>query len=104
MKINSQINAAVIRGAVGLLSPYVPSLNASNLVAAIKAFDEKEAPPRRELMTRKEAAKALSVSMPTVHRLINSGKLRRIQVSTGCVRIDADSVDALLNGAAEVPA
>lgn len=99
MNIRNTISTPIIQAAVGLLAPYAPELNAANLIAAIKQY-RTDGGVRVQLMTRREAAAALGVSMPTVHRLINDGKLRRVQVSANCVRIDAESVNAILEAEA----
>ena len=51
------------------------------------------------LLTYREAADALSVSSSTIYRLIKRGDLVPVRLPTGAVRIPADQVRALAEGA-----
>lgn len=50
----------------------------------------------RQLVTRREAAEALQVSVRTVERYITDGKLDAYKTHTGRVAITQESIDALL--------
>ena len=83
MKITQKIPPAVIQAATAMLSPIVPE------------------PERKEYVkpyTRQEVCDLLGVSLPTVHRMVNRGVLRRIKVGIRTVRIDPKSVQELLDG------
>lgn len=97
MKINQKINSGTIQAAVGLLSPFVPELSPQALIQALKSYETGAAPIEKPL-TRREAAELLRVSLPTLNRLLNAGKLRRIRISSACVKVDPASVKALLYG------
>lgn len=48
------------------------------------------------LLSLKETAKALGVSVPTVRRMVDRGDLERIEISKRVVRIDPAKVAALI--------
>lgn len=85
----------VIKSAVGLLQPLAPELTEQNLVEALRQYDPQQ---RRRYMTRAEAAARMRISLVTLHRLINDGKIKSVRVTPRTVRIDAESVEALLSG------
>lgn len=51
---------------------------------------------RPVLVTVKEAARLLSVSRSKIYEMIRRGELRRVKIDR-CSRIDARSIDAILN-------
>ena len=101
MKLDNRISPAIIEAAAGMLQPYCPELSPQSLLAAIReygSFEKAIAPnPPKRLLTRKEAALLLGISLPTLNRMCNAGTLRRIYVTKGTVKIDPASVDAILN-------
>ncbi|MGE4301834.1 MAG: helix-turn-helix domain-containing protein [Victivallaceae bacterium] len=93
-------NQAVVSAAVAMLLPYVPELSPHNLIAAIKNFNtDNIAADLRRPMSRKEVAELLSVSLNTVNRYLNQGKLHRIRISAHTVRITPESLNELLGEA-----
>lgn len=98
MQVQDRITPAVLAAAAGLLQPYVPELSPKSLVAALKAYGDagraSSAPER--LLTRKEAADQLHVTLATLNRMLNDGRLRRIRVTTGSVRLDPADIRNLL--------
>lgn len=54
------------------------------------------------LLTTSEAARLLSVSRSTVHRMVHDGELRRVTIR-GCTRIVASSVTATVTPQADSP-
>jgi excisionase family DNA binding protein len=48
-----------------------------------------------DLLTFREVAASLRVSDCTVRRLAAAGRLDSVRVSPGCIRVRAESVDAL---------
>ena len=98
MKISNKIPTSVIQAAAAMFSPYIPEINPQNLIQALRDFSSgKENENIERPLTRKEAAEILSISLPTVNRLLNSGILRRIRISRKFVRIDPASVKNLIN-------
>ena len=101
MKITQKIPPAVIQAATAMLSPYVPEISTVGLLEAIKSYSIVPEPERKEYVkpyTRQEVCDLLGVSLPTVHRMVNRGVLRRIKVGIRTVRIDPKSVQELLDG------
>lgn len=100
MQILQKITPAVIQAATAMLSPFVPEISPTGLIAALRQYDnagqKKENLPERPY-TREEVAKMLSLSVQTINRMMNAGKLRKIQVGLRAVRIDPQSVRELLN-------
>jgi excisionase family DNA binding protein len=52
---------------------------------------------REKLLTKKEVATNLGVSLKTVDRRIMEGKLRAINLSPRCVRIAPSELDKFIN-------
>ena len=107
MEISNRIPIAVLTATTNLLQPYCPEINPRNLIRALKSFDTNPPKPQESApqksnaierpLTRFEVADLLKVSLPTVNRLMNSGKIRKIKFSTyGTVRIDPVSVREFL--------
>lgn len=65
--------------ATGLLSPYIPDFSIERMLKALNQLREAPEEPDR-LLTRVEAANHLSVSIPTIDRLLASGALSRIKI------------------------
>lgn len=86
------IPRGVLDGVLALLKPYCPYLESPQE----KAMHTAPATPEVCLLTRKEAAKMLSVSLNTLNRYMNKGKLRRVILSNHAVRIDRKDVEDLL--------
>ena len=88
--------------AATVLFPYIPGLTPSILVDALETYNpnatsDKDARPKKPL-TRKEAAKELGISVQSVDRYLNAGRLTRVQYSARAIRISADSVYNLMRG------
>ena len=98
MEIQDRISPQIIAASVNLLQPFVPELTPTNLIAALKEHQATQttAPKLEKPMTRQEVAKLLGVSLLTVSRYLNAGKLRRIQLSGRSVRVDAASFRKLI--------
>ena len=98
MEIQDRISPQIIAASVNLLQPFVPELTPTNLIAALKEHQTTQttAPKLEKPMTRQEVAKLLGVSLLTVSRYLNAGKLRRIQLSGRSVRVDAASFRKLI--------
>lgn len=90
---------AVLSAAVAILQPYIPELSPHNLIEALKNHnpDEPKQAVKKQPLTRQEVAQLLQISLNTVNRYLNQGKLRRVQLSSHAVRISPESVDTLLN-------
>ena len=97
MEIRNNITPAVLAAATGMLQPFVPELSPKNLVAALREHTEKREIASARPLTRQQAAELLSVCVGTIDRYIKSGMLRRVPVGPRLVRIDPQSVRALLD-------
>jgi len=92
---------AILTAAVSLLRPYAPDLSPERLRTALEQYDE-PAPAKAGLreserpLTRRQAAKYLGVSLATINRYVNAGKLKRIPFTRRAVRITAASVRSLI--------
>ena len=75
-----------------MLAPYCPGLTTERLRAAVSFEPEKD--EVETLLTRKEAAQALKVSLPTVDRCLRDGILPKRRIR-GAVRIPASAVATL---------
>ena len=91
-----------INAAATLLQQDYPSIQGSDIKAALAQYygnkgqsAQKKNEPSR-LLTLKEAASRLSVSLPTLHRLLRRGLLNRFKTSGKLVRIPEASVDKLI--------
>jgi hypothetical protein len=102
MQLKDTITPSVLAAAVGLLQPFCPDLSPRSLVRAIKSYQAEvttatDATPEKPL-TRKEAAAILGVSLQSVSRYMNDGRLKRISLSKKCVRVCPQSLRDLLAG------
>lgn len=101
MKIHNTINKQIIAAATGMLSPFVEGLTPTRLVAALENYDDSgnaiENTRPAKPYTVAAVCELLEISKPTVYKLINQGKLKRIKLSTS-TRITALSVERLLQG------
>ena len=92
---------AILTAAVSLLRPYAADLTPEALRSALEQYNE-PAPAKAGLreserpLTRRQAAEYLGMSLATVSRYLNSGKLKRIVLSPRSVRVTAASVRALI--------
>lgn len=77
--------------------PYLPDLTPQKLETALVAKEKNagELDLSRKL-TRAECARILGVSVNSVHRYIQNGYLRAINISPRLVRVDPESVQELL--------
>jgi excisionase family DNA binding protein len=105
MKVQNRITPAVITAATSLLQPYCPELNPNNLILALKAWGEETREPKpknpeiEKPLTRFEVANLLGVSLPTVNRMMNDGRLQKIKLTPhGAARISSASVRAIISG------
>lgn len=99
MQIANKITPAVIQAATAMLSPYVPEISPTGLIAALKEYNVKESKAAEEKpYTRAEVANLLGLSTQTINRMLNRGTLKRIHVGQRAVRIAPKSVRAILEG------
>lgn len=85
-----------------LLTPSFPDITPEKLVKALSSYEtvNKKEKETHQALTRKEAADLLHVSLPTVNRMLNEGRLKRIKLNdsqNGAVRIEYNSVMSLLS-------
>jgi excisionase family DNA binding protein len=102
MKINNSLNQSIIAAAANLLSPFIPGLSPTRLIAALQTYDcegkEQDAVNARprQPYTVDEVCKLFRVSRPSIYRMAKEGELRLIKIGRS-TRIPAEEVDALLN-------
>ena len=92
------IPAPIATAAVAVLHPYYPELTPTSLIDALRDRNKTtpSSPTIRKPMTRKQVAGILGISLATVNRMMRRGTLRSHKVSLRAVRIDPESVEALL--------
>ncbi|MEA4863728.1 MAG: hypothetical protein VB042_10520 [Victivallaceae bacterium] len=100
MQIRNPITPAVLSAATALLQPYAPDLSPRSLVDALKGYESDKATSDaiEKPLTRHEVASLLGMSLNSVNRYLNSGKLIRIKLTPRTIRIDPQSVRNLLGG------
>ena len=102
MKINNKINSSIITAVVAMLSPFIPELSPTRLIAALQTYDserkEQDAVNARpqQPYTVAEVCKLFRISKPTVYRMAERGELTLLKIGSS-TRIPVDSVDRLLN-------
>lgn len=89
-----EIPEAITTAVASMLAPYCPGLTPTKLEAAINNEPEVET---ETLLTRKEAAVALHVSMPTLDRCLRDSVLNRVAIR-GRVFIRQSEVDRVIRG------
>jgi len=92
-KMNNQIPENIVTGVTAMLAPYCPGLTAERLLSAIGR--EKQEVEVETLLTRREAAEALKVSIPTVDRCLRDGVLPKRRIR-GTVRIPTKALAKLI--------
>jgi len=90
-----ELPPAISAAAAALLAPYAPGLTVAKLESAI-AFAPESTPPEK-LLSRREAANALHVSLPTVDRMLAVDQLTRVNVR-GRVFIRRSEIDRIVSG------
>ena len=91
--MHNQIPENIANGVAAMLAPYCPGLTAERLSSAIGR--EKGHVEVETLFTRKEAAEALKVSIPTIDRCLRDGVLPKRRIR-GAVRIPVKAVARLI--------
>lgn len=111
-KQNHNLEPTTLSGIATLLQPMYPELTGDDVHSALKAYaagkktgkDKGSRQQSDTLLTRKEAAERLKVSLPTVNRMLNDGRLTRYRLSSRIVRVSEASIEALITtGSMEVP-
>jgi len=105
MNIATPISPQVLNGITAMLLPNIPGLTSAKLMAALECYNAASASAERSTpahpeppYTRKEAAKFLDVSLPTIDRYLASGLLKRVRFTAHTIRITPESVRALIEG------
>ncbi|VGO17592.1 hypothetical protein PDESU_06190 [Pontiella desulfatans] len=93
--MESKIPESTLSMAVGMLMPYRPDLTPERLLAAIDFEPETEVV--ESLYTVPEAAKALSLSVPTINRMMRDGQLPKRKIR-GAVRVPRSAIADILAG------
>ena len=77
---------AIIQAATGLLSPYYPEISATGLIDALEAGSSKD---KKRLLSPKQYAELMGISVDTAKRLCKSGEVewqrvgRQIRILVG---------------------
>ena len=99
MKIKSSIPSTVIGAASTMLNAWCEELTPTTLVKAIENYqteDQAANESANKMLTRKQAAKILQTSMPTIYRLNKEGQLRFVHFGRRNVRIPLEDINNLL--------
>lgn len=91
---NTPIPQPIAEAVVTMLRPYAPDLTVEKLEAAISSKPEQEQPEK--LLTRKEAAQLLNISIPTIDRMLRDGELSFRKIRRA-VRIPLSTIRLLVN-------
>ena len=97
--MNIHQSSMTLTAAASVLATADPAITPAVLREALKAYKPEGATieqPKQRLLTRREAADRLSVSLQSVNRYLRDGILRRVKVGPRLVRIDPASVDELI--------
>ena len=97
MKVKT--NTTTLTAAASVLATADPAITPAVLREALKAYKPEGAvvdQPKQRLLTRREAADRLSVSLQSINRYLRDGILRRVKVGPRLVRIDPASIEGLL--------
>ncbi|MCF7848564.1 MAG: helix-turn-helix domain-containing protein [Kiritimatiellales bacterium] len=96
MQTTTKIPDAIKTAAAAMLAPYCNGgLTPEKLETAISFKPDEEV--AEKLLTRKEAAAALSVSLPTLDRMLRENELPRRRIR-GAVRIPKSAINAFVLG------
>ena len=103
MKIKNKINQQIIQAATAMLQPFVPELTPTKLIDALQSFSEDNDPLAKKedkipkLYTVAEVMKILGVSKPTIYRMFDNGRLKKIKVNENTTRISSTDLEKLLS-------
>ena len=102
MKIKNTLPQSIIVAAVAMLSPFIPDLSPTRLIAALQSYDSEakeqdnvNARPRQSL-TLKDACFILRLSRPTIYRMNKRGEIKLLKIGNS-TRISAQEIDRLLS-------
>ena len=98
MTVSNRLPAQMLQVATLSLAEYVPGLTNAILLEALKAYqpEQKSSSCLQRPHTRQEAAELLQISLPTLNRYVQEGRLSKIKLGKRLVRISPNSVAALL--------
>jgi len=100
MKMFQAIPNSILQATIALLTPYVPDLDMALLRKVLGEFaayskDRPFAPD--PMLSKKDTARALGLSISTINRMLRDGQLPHQKVR-GSVRIPAKALEALTTG------
>ena len=98
------VPSAIASAAVAVLSPYCPGLSPDTLIEALKHHNAAPKTPKTKPLTRRQVAELLQISIASVNRRMKDGTLRAFKVGKRAVRVDAASVEALMQSERETSA
>jgi excisionase family DNA binding protein len=93
---NEEIPPPIVQAAISILSPYVPGLTPEKLQSLVFIETDPSTGPE-ELLTRKEAAERLHISIPTIDRMLRDRELSRRHIR-GAVRIPLSEIETIMHG------
>lgn len=91
---NIPIPHPIAEAVIAMLRPYAPDLTPAKLESAL-CFKQ-EATTQEQLLSRKDAAEKLNISVTTLDRMLRDGELRRLRIR-GNVRIPLSSIEAIMS-------
>ena len=94
--MQAHIPAPIATAAVAVLLPYYPGLSPESLIDALKNHNAAPKTPKTKPLTRRQVAELLQISIASVNRRMKDGTLRAFKVGKRAVRVDAASVEALM--------
>lgn len=103
--MSTKIDASILEATVGLLRPFCKNLTTDSLRTALLQLNTPQTTTQErpeKPYSRKEVADLLQISMSTVNRYMNDGRLTRINVGPRRVLIAPESVSAMLKGGRHV--
>ena len=95
MMNNQAIPSELAVAVATMTAPYLGEITADDVQKRL--CNQKE--QKEELLTVSDVSDRLNVSLPTIHRMLADGRLKRIKIGRS-VRVPSSSVEALIGAAA----
>lgn len=91
---NIPIPHPIAEAVIAMLRPYAPDLTPAKLESALCFKPEPNT--QEQLLSRKDAAEKLNISVTTLDRMLRDGELHRLRIR-GNVRIPLSSIRAIMS-------
>ena len=105
--MNFHLSSMTLTAAASVLSTADPAITPAVLREALKSYKPEGAvvnQPKSRLLTRRDAADRLHVSLQSINRYLRDGILRSVKIGKRLVRIDPASIDELIQMQTATPA